>query len=196
MPLFESYGIIGTACRRGEDVKLGKVGYLRAVHLIEDILGDFHGELVSGGAAFMDHVAVLLYLKNPEKYSLTLHLPTNWDFSSASFAILESDKGNCGFTSNMYHEGFSRIMGFDSLVHIHDAISFGATVKVGKGFFDRNTAIAETSTNMISATFGRENILADGGTADTMRKFLRKNSGNSHHIDLNTFRAYTPARTL
>ena len=55
--------------------------------------------LVSGGAAWADHIAVDLYLKHPES-QLVLHLPAKWETSKEQF----KQNNKAGSLSNTLHK--------------------------------------------------------------------------------------------
>lgn len=123
--------------------------------------------LVSGGAAWADHVAVWAYLNDLCK-SLILHLPAvyrdNW---------YEGQYGTSGGAANHYHQVFSKTMGFHSLGHIQAAIDKGAIVTnqpTAMGYAamaTRNKLVANDCTHMIAFTFGEGDVPADGGTKIT-----------------------------
>ncbi len=74
------------------------------------------------------------------------------------------------------------------------AIKQGAKTTFSNGFFARNTLVAQDSDYLIALTFGDKEKLKEGGTADTMRKFIKmKGDKNSYHIDLNSMEIYNPA---
>lgn len=74
----------GEICKTAENYILSNVGLdWSKIHLI------------SGGAAWCDHVAVYLYLKHKES-QLTLHFPCKWDFDKKQFI----DNGLSHWASN------------------------------------------------------------------------------------------------
>jgi len=159
--------------------------------------------LISGGAAYSDHIAVILHLANPERYSLTLELPCPFDMRADSFQDTKSYdwRTNPGGTANALHRKFERKCGVPSLSQLASSIAKGATVHVGKGFHDRNTAIANNSQYLIALTYGQGSLVAEGGTADTVRRFARLgNSAQSWHICLPSLDVFTttqaPAKTV
>lgn len=124
--------------------------------------------LVSGGAAWADHVAVWAFGTGLVK-ELTLHLPA--EFNNAGFV---GDYGSSGNACNYYHELFSRVMGFNSIGHIRQALShqgvFMSEQPYAKGYAamaTRNRLVADDCTHMVAFTFGEGNIPADGGTKMT-----------------------------
>ena len=133
--------------------------------------------LVSGGAAWADHLAVQAFNRGlvPE---LRLYLPAPWQ------GLGFRDTGgygtsNPGGTTNYYHDKFSRVLDIDSFEEIEAARVHGAKVEVDPGgFFGRNNLIARDANEVIAFTFGTRHYhgpwisadkagLKDGGTAHT-----------------------------
>lgn len=123
--------------------------------------------LVSGGAAWADHVAVWAYLNNLCK-GLILHFPA--PFNGTSF---EGDYGTSGNACNYYHGLFSRQLKQSSMQHLQEAITKGAITtsqRVVGGYgamFERNKLVARDCDHMLAFTFGEGDIPADGGTKMT-----------------------------
>lgn len=122
--------------------------------------------LVSGGAAWADHVAIWAYGTGLVK-NLILHLPA--PFASGRF---QGPSMSAGQTCNYYHKLFSEAMGFNSLDHISQAFMYEASVTIteeptGPGysaFAARNRKVADTCTHMVAFTFADGDVPADGGT--------------------------------
>lgn len=180
-----SVAIIGTSGRDknpGLSTDLLRKMAHRSLQFIRNDLaltGKVH--LISGGAAWADHVAVILYLAWPNDFSLTLCLPC--EFSNGTYL----DNGaydwrvNPGKTSNYYHKQFTSIYGRDSLSEIQQAIGLGATVKVFSGFHDRNNEIC-LADHMIAFTWSTTDIPTDGGTKYTWDHYRGK--GKRVHLSL------------
>lgn len=123
-------------------------------------------ELVSGGAAWSDHVAVALYL---EGFASALHLALPAPVDMQSFA---GPPKSAGSAANYYHRLFSQTMGFPSIQHIAVAIRRGATYTeepAGPGmraFFARNEKVAQLAFGCLAFTFGTDQP-EDGGTKHT-----------------------------
>ena len=123
--------------------------------------------LVSGGAAWADHVAVWAFL-NGHCAGLILHLPA--PFNGTCY---EGAYGTSGAAANYYHGLFSRVLGQSSLVHLRDAIAIGADVTeqpVAMGYAAmaaRNRFVAHNCTHMVAFTFGEGDLPVDGGTKIT-----------------------------
>ncbi|KAL6041651.1 DprA-like DNA processing chain A [Balamuthia mandrillaris] len=171
-------GIIGTAGRGADAARLHKDLFdamvYQAIHLIEE---EFKLEwervhLVSGGAAWADHVAVTLWnmgkcLEKRQPSKLTVYMPCPWDFKQQRY----HDDGrvdwrsNPGGTSNYYHRLFSQKLQCNTLAGIHQAASSGAVLDSShKGLFQRNTAVAANVDCLIAFTFLP---FSDGGTKHT-----------------------------
>jgi hypothetical protein len=125
--------------------------------------------LVSGGAAWADHVAIWAYGTGLVK-SLILHLPA--PFVNGKF---EGPSMSAGQTCNYYHGLFSEVMGFKSLDHIKQAFMYRSSVAIteepassGYGAFAaRNRKVGNTCTHMVAFTFAEGDVPADGGTKMT-----------------------------
>lgn len=144
--------------------------------------------LISGGAAFADHLAVDLFLSG-DSLGLKLYIPA--EFKGGKYVVENPNAFFCpAKTSNHYHRKFSELYKKDSLMEIQQAITIGAKIFVGKSFKDRNTEVANESNILLAFTFGNGPALKDGGTKDTMDKFLKRKAENSalraFHFDLNS----------
>lgn len=153
-----------------------------------DILKTFsqrgYSTLVSGGAAWADHLAVTAFLDGSFD-RLVLYGPCEWD----DIAIRFEDRDD-GRIANHYHSSFSRKIGHDTLKDINEAIARGAVYVPGKGFKERNSSVAAGVDGLLAFTFGSGSRVAEGGTADTCRKYLSGTGpmfpNMSYHVDLNT----------
>jgi len=195
-----SIAIIGTAGRGTDAARLTKEVYAQMQNLayqtVMEISQGKSVHLVSGGAAYADHLAVDLYITG-KCDSLALHLPCAWDLEG--FQFIDTGvfdwKTNPGGTSNHFHRAFSAKTNKSSLLDIARAIAKGAKVVVGSGFHDRNTAVSK-ATAVIAFTYGVGPLLKDGGTADTMKKYLKNHvdADLSYHVDLNTMQVHKGAK--
>lgn len=124
--------------------------------------------LVSGGAAWADHLAVRLFLDGAVS-GLVLHLPA--PLGSDGFAGPQRD--SAGSAANYYHSLFQKATGVDGLAEIRLAIEKGAKVThqpAGPGYgamFTRNALVAKAADIVIAYTFGEGDTPADGGTKNT-----------------------------
>lgn len=188
-------GIIGTAGRGQDGYKLNANVFDRMVEVVSKVKTLESSTLISGGAAWADHVAVVTFLLS-RCSGLTIHMPCEWDASKSEFTDTgERDwRTNPGGTSNHYHRQFSRKLSTNSelsLNQIHHAMRRGANATTGAGFFERNTEIAKQSDAIIAFTFGNGAKLADGGTRDTFMKFKKlKPDVMALHFNLSEMRMY------
>lgn len=126
--------------------------------------------LISGGAAWADHVAVWAF-RMGFVHSLSLHLPARlWH------GKYEGDFGTSGGAANYYHEKFSLTMGggsLDTLAQIENCIERGVPFTIqptAKGYAAmsaRNKLVAAECDHLMAFTFGRGDVPADGGTKMT-----------------------------
>lgn len=142
--------------------------YKQAEDYIENNISKDWNEihLVSGGAAYGDHIAVRLFLAHPES-SFTLHLPCKFDKKYEDTGVKDW-RINPGNTANYYHSLFSKNEGIDSLKEIEQAISIGANILVYKGFHKRNAEVAK-SDYTIAFSYSKEDYPTDGGTNFTWK---------------------------
>lgn len=130
--------------------------------------------LVSGGAAWADHLAVALFLMDHTK-DLTLHFPAPFDRQKQEFS---GPMQSSASAANWYHAQFSHQVyagDYDSVEQIEEALQRGAKFTEQKlhsgysGMFARNLLVADCD-DLIAYTFGEGNEPADGGTKDTWDK--------------------------
>ena len=142
--------------------------------------------LVSGGAAWADHIAVQLFLDGYADM-LTLHLPAPLT-NSKQFA---GGYGTSGGAANYYHSMFSRVIGQNTIEQIHDCgympNCVGSVQPMANGFgamFARNKLVVSELNpdidHMLAFTFGTNGV-ADGGTKHTWDMFR---SGNKRHVQI------------
>lgn len=144
---------------------------------------DINDHLVSGGAAWADHLAVWMFLKE-RCNALTLHLP-----APLHGIFLGPDMGSAS-AANYYHKRFSDLLEMDSLKEIETASQMAncdgtfEPYSAGYGaFFRRNKKVAEESDLLYAYTFGEGDVPADGGTKDTWNQC----KGKRIHIPLPRF---------
>ncbi len=195
-------GIIGTA-GRGPDLSRLKGGYHRSMLTVAQVVAEMSraDTLVSGGSAWSDHLAVQLYLNDCVRH-LFLHLPCSWVDDDRRFEATSATSP--GARLNELHTQFKTVTGIDPFEQLAEAVAKGAKVHVNRGGFKaRNTDIANWADAMLAFTFGNGPLLAEGGTMDTMTKFLaRRGTGgltgeltdgplDAYHFDLNSKRLHT-----
>ena len=175
-----SLSVIGTAGRKpvGDRINLelynkaynALVEYVESLNILaKDLL------LISGGAAFADHLAVRFYNEYYKSgIKLLLHMPAQFDKGNSEFY------GNKDANiANNYHQLFSQKCKINSLNEISQAYKNGMLDRIHDGFFARNRLVA-LGQNMIAFTFSSTGEPADGGTSNTWKQC----KGNKLHIDL------------
>lgn len=178
--------IVGTA-GRSFDARLTSVLYEKMLNATDTVMRSVFGlnpsevTLVSGGAAWADHVAVDLY-KQGRVRGLHLHLPCTIILVGDAGVFFDNGRPkwyeNPGRSCNKYHEQFSHVTKRNSIREILDVVNRGARVQIHQGFHARNTMVAQ-SNYLIAMTFG-EGAPVNGGTSDTWNKF----TGVRCHVDL------------
>ena len=180
-PKMTTLSVIGTAGRNNQD-KLSIGLYYSMVEKCKDIIQNHFGlnpkniVLVSGGAAWADHVVVDLFLSQYVTSAL-LYLPCKWDSEKKQYQ-------NCktGTTANHWHKKFSAITNKNSLEEIDDAIKKGLKMNIEHhGFLARNTLVAKSEYMIAFSWSGTNEPEYGSGTADTWAK---SNTGNKIHISL------------
>lgn len=163
----KTLAVIGTAGRGADGTKLTPFHWTAMVAAAYEVaLSEKVTDLVSGGAAWADHVAVAMSGSFPVK----LYIP-EWerDLDIAAF----------------YHRRFSGVIKEDTWSQVH-AVS---NIVNHRGFKDRNTLVARDADVSIAMTFGDGPNVKDGGTADTVRKMACP----GYHFDLNNLSLHTIA---
>jgi hypothetical protein len=187
--------VIGTAGRGSDAAKLSRPLYDAMYRRTLDAMMEWGvRDLVSGGAAWADHLAVRAFLDG-EAERLRLFLPAR--FAHGRFAGPPADAAR---TANHYHDEFSRIVGIDTLAQIGEAVRNGAVASSHAGFKTRNLEVAAAASRVLAFTFGagREPAavveadeafgsafdagLKDGGTAHTWAQAWRADA--KLHVDL------------
>lgn len=188
--------VIGTAGRGTDAARLSTELYDAMYARTLEAMGSWGvRSLVSGGAAWADHLAVRAFLDG-EVDRLRLFLPAR--FEQGRYG--GPSPNDVARTTNRYHDAFSKTVGIDTLSQIAQAIDRGAEVSVHPGFKTRNSEVADAASHMLAFTFGAgrdpspvddadegfgsafEAGLKDGGTADTWNKGWRATA--KLHVDL------------
>lgn len=214
VPATTSLAIIGTA-GRGEDAarlagnpEMFVDRMLAAARKVADLTKASH--LVSGGAAWADHIAVLLFLADPARFTLQIEAPApmvvshdgGLEYRDTGERGKRSFIANPGGTCNHYHRQFLDALGATrpnwspfldfALIAGHPRV----TVRVTHGFDARNELVAQAD-NALAMTFGAGATLKDGGTTRTMRSFLRRDGrGAAYHLDLSAMKLHPNARVV
>jgi hypothetical protein len=180
-----SLAIIGTAGRLDDEKRLSKESFGAMCLVAEELIKQL-GEnnypvthLVSGGSAWADHVAVKLFL-NKKVSNLRVFIPCQ--FENGMFTDIipvrvihgVNKQFEPGSTLNVLHNKFSRKVGIHSLTEIHLAQIEGAEILPCKGgFYGRNAMVAKSDI-LLAMTFGEGRTVKEGGTADTVRRYLTR----------------------
>lgn len=181
--------VIGTAGRRDDREKLSWALYGKAYNKLDAILSETglppeQIHLVSGGAAWMDHEAVTLYLTGKAS-SLTIFGAAPWDAENSEWydSGVRDFKTNPGGTLNHYHRLFHEDTGRNSLATLGRVFASGAKLIVKPGLHNRNRHVATECDMAIALTFNDSTVPKDGGTKHTwdIAKSLEK---QCIHIDL------------
>lgn len=189
----KSLAIIGTAGRRDDADRLSRGHFDAMTDVAYGVIQETGAtHLVSGGAAWADHVAVRLVLEGaiPADH-LTLFLP-------AALGVDGFTASRDGQTANYYHRKFSAAARIDSIAELNEVRRRGATLIVNPaGFFARNAQVASSADALLAFTFGEgpawkarrfgqgtsadEAGLKNGGTAHT---FSRSRAATKIHVPL------------
>lgn len=164
--------IIGTAGRdRAWSSRMNRALYFAmfadALERIQTIAQGLPIRLISGGAAWSDHLAVNLFLKG-HAAQLTLRLPAVFQREVPGYRAVSDNQYDPGSVSNYYHRLFSRAVEHDSLADIAEALARpGAESSVHDGFKARNRVVAQEAEWLLAYTWGAGDTPADGGTLHT-----------------------------
>lgn len=130
--------------------------------------------LVSGGAAWADHLAVHAFLVGWVA-GLELYLPAPLVEAAGGFRFAGGPRTS-GAAANHYHELFTTATGVEGRPEIATAAERGALLHaepVAPGYdamHTRNTKIARRCTEAVAYTWGEAGHPAQGGTLDTWRE--------------------------
>lgn len=168
-----SIAVIGFSGRRVAGQLLTRELYDSMVGRIERYVTDLlrldwqNVRLVSGGAAWADHIAVTLFAAHPEA-QLVLYMPCSFDVEHARFSMNGV---------NVLHKDFTDAVGFSSLQQLSDAQARGATFDTSSaGFLERNVLVAAAADHLVALTWSRgDQPEARSGTLHTWNRFKRMN---------------------
>ena len=180
--------VIGTAGRdktRPMDARLWAA-------MLEDLRGRVleQDTLVSGGAAWADHLAVAAFLRGWVT-GLQLFLPAPFDNAAVKPAFVAMGGRSSGGVANYYHGLFRSTAGVDGLADLAQAVSAGAAVHAQPaapgfgGMFARNRLVAQAVSHAIAYTWGVAQP-EDGGTRDTWLKMAHAAREHVSLIELAT----------
>lgn len=194
-------GIIGTALRVQEEFRLvlgfgASVIWQQMLQSVENQLRQWNLQpdqvhLISGGAAWSDHVAVRLFIRYHEQgrpfHGLTLYLPANWTGQGYD------PNQRTAFTSNFYHQQMSEALFINSLQEIETARKYGATLISGSDFGVRNRKIAANSEFLIAFTWDvKQGRPGSNGTLQTWSMCRHISEARKRLIPLAAFMSARP----
>ncbi len=166
--------IIGTAGRKEDAAKLSLAHYNRMINAAKAVMSreSYITKIVSGGAAWADHVATEFHNTHP----VEIFLPNDPDLNTLRY----------------YHKKFSQVVGWDTFDQLIQLSKNKIQVNHNCGNFKtRNTKVAEIADIYLAMTFGDGKIVKPGGTSDTVDKIIQINPvAVGYHLDLNTLKLY------
>lgn len=163
--------IIGTAGRKPNQYQILSLDHMKWIAdtvkcYIEFVLEKSTNEiiLVSGGSAWVDHVAIQLYLE--EKFAgLELYLPANFDTKNKKYESTHE-----GLILNKLHNDCALKTNVDVFKELCEVVADpDVKIIIKKGFFQRNTLISQNNDHLIAFTFVTGAPIS-GGTYDTWKK--------------------------
>lgn len=164
----KTLSIIGTAGRAEDGPKLTKDHWTRMIDAALTVIErEKPTALVSGGAAWADHVAV--HIHQAIGIPTSIIIPKNPDDIQTTLA---------------YHERFS--MKINGNVNGTWTEVLDLQPKMFGRFKQRNSVVADAADLYLAMTFGNGPNIKDGGTLDTVNK-MRSNDIKGYHFDLNNF---------
>lgn len=126
--------------------------------------------IVSGGAAWSDHLAVTAYLKG-EVESLRINIPGKFDTEKCIFVTRDRNDNKDHIRTCNYYHSLMEGKGIPSRQQIKEAIDKGAQVYSYKDFFRRNVVSTQMARRMVAFTYAGGDTPADGGTKFTWDRF-------------------------
>jgi hypothetical protein len=176
-------GIIGTTGRYDNDKKrLEKKHLTWILHQVEDYIENIllidkkNIILISGGAAWTDHVAIQLYLSN-QYAGLKLYLPSKFDVKHQQY--INTHEGRLLNALHLECQEKTGICTFKELAKaIHGKNKVNIIIK--HGFFPRNTLMAKNCDHLLVFTFNH-NGPVDRDVLDIWKKTKHN---NKVHFDL------------
>lgn len=210
----KNLAVIGTA-GRGEDFnKLTKERWQGMNDILDMLIEKLKPTgLVSGGAAWADHLVVSRAMRWHDHSKTWWHAPVRLYLPCHFNHLDRAFEGKAiANTANRFHERFStKIYGSPTITRDQLGIILGqeesnrelrskifldvqANPDTERGFRASNALVARDSKALIAFTFGHKGVLKDGGTSHTTKLWLAQNpSGQSYHVDLNTMYLFSPA---
>lgn len=187
-------GIIGTAGRNSAGPKMSKDLYFKMYDRLVQEINNIRQEnpnhkikAISGAAAWSDHLAVSLYLRDNCE-ALKLFFPAPFEPALNRF----SGKGpfSVAASANRYHQSFSEKMGGSSMKAISLALAKGAESQTSNGFKARNLLVGQVD-YLIAFTWGQDMVHCSMGELEWQKaSFASIPAGGTSHT-WNCSKAYT-----
>lgn len=193
-PSTRRIAVIGTAGRDRNSPLSQSLWLAMCRDVVSQLNADDH--LISGGAAWADHLAVYAYISGAID-ALTLHLPAPLIRNAQGRAMYQELEGpnvktHTARTANYYHRRFSEMIGYSTLDELYELSESPYVtiteepVSAGMGaFFARNKRVAQSANAVLAYTFDEGDFPINGGTADTWKK-LEIDPANRKHVSLLT----------
>ena len=185
-------GIIGTAFRGKDtdydailtkDLFLNKI-YPKALEIIKELKVD---TVISGGAAGIDHLAILIYehefdtikkleIYYPTKFTDTITLIAKTLIKyHLNFSTICFDNPYCSLGQLGFYKTSAELLSFkEPITFSEEPISTKY-----EGFFNRNKKIANNSDYLLVFSYFDNGNCLTNGTKNTIDKFLKVNSKNN-----------------
>lgn len=132
--------------------------------------------LVSGGSAWMDHVAINLFLGGGFG-GLHLYLPSEFNHKQKKF-----NNTHEGRTLNELHTEFSFKTKINSLEDLCKVVTrgpkYGIKIHIKRGFLQRNTLVAQNCDHLLAFSFASNESSIAGGTKNTWDKVEHNNKSH------------------
>lgn len=158
----------------------------RAEEIITERFGlEWDGvRLVSGGAAWSDHVAVHCHQRHSAETSLIVWAPCGLTSLGRFADTRVRSRSNPGGLANRLHESFARLTGIDSfndLRKVHSCVDSSQA-----GFHARNGAIARSCDYMIAFSWATGDAPDTGGTLDVWTRCPLEAGTRKIHVPMDT----------
>jgi hypothetical protein len=175
---------IGICGSSGRNVALTKEQYITAYNRVEGVIQGFNVPweditLVSGGSAWMDHIAVSLFKKHPSS-KLVIHFPCSviWIMDDGADQRGSLAGSQCAYRLRELHDEFTKKTGRDTLTGLFTAIKHpNASYTSSVDFLSRNLKVGDVDI-LIAVTTGYDH------TSSSEEKHTRfmdpKSTGTAH----------------
>lgn len=153
--------------------------FMAMYRFMDTAIGTNEVYLVSGGAAWADHLAVLLFLDARAK-GLTIYMPCGWQLGFRANPTVKNDPARA---MEYHHRQFASRVGYGptaTMQHLCTAQGMGAKIVAGTGFYQRNLLVGQVD-SLVAFSWDDGPEPVSGGTAHTWRHSTAK---HKHHVPL------------